>query len=55
MRPAHVFLILDGMYVAHREWIQYEINFARRIGRPILGIRPWASIAMPVATRPSPA
>jgi hypothetical protein len=55
MRPAHVFLILGGMYVAHREWIQYEINFARRIGRPILGIRPWASIAMPVATRPSPA
>jgi hypothetical protein len=51
MRPAHVFLILGGMYVAHREWIQYEINFARRIGRPILGIRPWGSIALPVAVQ----
>jgi len=49
MRRAHVFLILGGMYIPHREWIQYEINFARRIGLPILGIRPRGSIAMPVA------
>ena len=49
MRPANVFLILAGMYVAHSEWIQYEINFARRIGRPIIGIRPWGSVAMPTA------
>ena len=40
MRPANVFLILSGMYVSHSEWIQYEINFARRIGRPIIGIKP---------------
>lgn len=51
MRPANVFLILAGMYVAHSDWIQYEINFARRIGRPIIGIRPWASVAMPVAVQ----
>jgi MTH538 TIR-like domain (DUF1863) len=51
MRPANVFLILAGMYVAHSQWIQYEINFARRIGRPIIGIRPWGSVAMPVAVQ----
>jgi MTH538 TIR-like domain (DUF1863) len=51
MRPAHIFVILSGMYVAHSEWIQYEINFARRIGRPILGIRPWASTVVPVAVQ----
>lgn len=51
MRPAHVFLILSGMYVAHSDWIQYEINFARRIGRPIVGIRPWGSTAIPLAVQ----
>jgi hypothetical protein len=49
MRDAHVFLILSGMYVAHSDWIQYEINFARRIGRPIIGIQPWGSTVTPVA------
>lgn len=49
MRPANAFLILAGMYVAHSDWIQYEINFARRIGRPIIGIRPWAAQVLPQA------
>lgn len=49
MRPANVFLILGGMYVSHSDWIQYEINFARRIGRPIIGIRPWGSERTPDA------
>jgi hypothetical protein len=51
MRPAEIFVILAGMYVAHSEWIQYEINFARRIGRPILGIRPWGSTVVPVVVQ----
>jgi hypothetical protein len=51
MRPANAFLILSGMYVAHSEWIQYEINFARRIGRPIIGIRPWGSERVPEAVQ----
>lgn len=51
MRPAHVFLILSGMYVAHSNWIQHEINFARRIGRPIIGIKPWGNVALPVAVQ----
>ncbi|MFN7022154.1 MAG: TIR domain-containing protein [Phycisphaerales bacterium] len=51
MRPANVFLILAGMYVAHSDWIQYEINFARRIGRPIIGIRPWGAVNMPLAVQ----
>lgn len=49
MRPANVFLILGGMYVSHSDWIQYEINFARRIGRPIIGVRPWGSERTPEA------
>jgi MTH538 TIR-like domain (DUF1863) len=51
MRPAEVFLILAGMYVSHSDWIDYEINFARRIGRPIVGIQPWGSTMTPVAVQ----
>jgi hypothetical protein len=51
MRPANAFLVLSGMYVPHSEWVQYEINFARRIGRPIIGIRPWGSERIPEAVQ----
>jgi hypothetical protein len=49
MRDAEVFIILAGMYVSHSDWIDYEINFARRIGRPIIGIKPWGSQVVPLA------
>jgi len=51
MRPANVFLILSGIYVAHSDWINYEINFARRIGRPVIGIRPWGAERLPQAVQ----
>jgi hypothetical protein len=51
MRTASVFLILSGMYVSHSDWIQYELNFARRIGRPVIGIRPWGAERMPEAVQ----
>ncbi len=51
MRDAHVFLILSGMYVAHSDWIEFEIDFARRIGRPIIGIRPWGNERVPAAVQ----
>lgn len=51
MRPANVFLVLAGMYAARREWIDYELAFARRIGRPIVGIIPWGQIRTPVVIR----
>jgi hypothetical protein len=51
MRPANVFLIICGMYVAHSDWIDFEIEFSRRIGRPIIGILPWGSERVPVAVQ----
>ena len=48
MRPADVFLIIAGMYAAHREWIDFELVFARRIGRPIIGIVKWGSERVPM-------
>jgi hypothetical protein len=49
MRPADIFLIIAGMYAAHREWIDFEMSFARRIGRPIIGIIKRGSERVPVA------
>jgi len=51
MRPANAFLILAGMYVAHSGWIEFEIDFSRRIGRPVIGIRPWGSQRVPEAVQ----
>src|SRR2546430_17305993 len=49
MRPADVFLIIAGMYAAHSRWIDFELRFARRIGRPIIGIVRWGSERVPIA------
>jgi len=49
MRPADVFLIIAGMYAAHREWIDFELDFAGRIGRPIIGVVTWGGQRVPVA------
>jgi len=51
MRPADAFLILAGMYSAHSAWIDFELEFARRIGRPIIGIRPWGAERLPSAVQ----
>jgi len=47
MRPADAFLVIGGMYAAHSNWIDFEINFSKYIGRPIIGIYPWGSERMP--------
>jgi hypothetical protein len=49
MRPADVFLIIAGMYAAHSAWIDFELSFARRIGRPVIGIVKWGGERVPVA------
>ena len=49
MRPADVFIIIAGMYVNHSESIEFEMNFARRIGRPIIAVWPRGNLRMPVS------
>lgn len=51
IRPTQCVVILGGMYVSHSAWIQYEIDFAKTIGKPILGIRPWGAVRMPTAVQ----
>ena len=35
------------MYVHYKEWIQYELNSAWRMGKPIVGIVPWGQERTP--------
>ena len=49
IRPVEVVIILAGMYVSYSDWIQFEIDFAVSLSKPILGIRPWASQNTPKA------
>ena len=53
MRPADAFLIIAGMYASYREWIDFELSFAQRIGRPIIAIVKWGSERVPVAIQNS--
>ena len=51
IRPVEVVIILGGMYVAYSDWIQFEIDFAQYLGKPILGVRPWGAQVMPQAVQ----
>ena len=41
IRSASIIIILGGMYAAYSEWIDYEIDEAVRMGKTILGVKPW--------------
>jgi hypothetical protein len=51
VRPADVMLVLAGMYTARSRWMDWEMEFARRIGKPIIGIRPWGNVQLPVVVQ----
>lgn len=48
INPAQGVLIIAGMYAAHSGWIDYEIGEAVRMGKTIIGIKPWGQERMPV-------
>lgn len=40
IRPVNCFLVVAGMYVHYRKWIQEELDIANRYRKPIVGIVP---------------
>lgn len=40
-------IVLSGMYVAYSEWIDYEIDTANELGKPIIGVKPWGQERIP--------
>jgi hypothetical protein len=51
IRPADVMLVLAGMYSARSGWMDWEMAFARRIGKPSIGVRPWGNVQVPVVVQ----
>ncbi len=49
IRLASVVLVIAGIYVTYREWIQFEIDLSDRYNKPIIGIQPWGSYNTPAA------
>ena len=51
IRPVEVVIILDGMYVVYSNWMQFEIDYAQHLNKPILGIKPWGAQKLPQAVQ----
>lgn len=47
IRPVQCVIIIGGMWASYSRWIQFELDFAHAIGKPIVGVRPRAQIRMP--------
>nr|WP_304358290.1 TIR domain-containing protein [Clostridium paraputrificum] len=45
--PSQITIVLAGMYTAYSDWMKYEIDESKRMGKPILGIYPWGSSVAP--------
>lgn len=51
IRLTQAVIIISGMYAAHRQWIQREIEIAQEMNKPIIGIKPWGNERIPVAVQ----
>jgi len=47
IRPANVVIVIAGMYVNNREWIQKEIDIALEMGKTIIAIKPHGALKVP--------
>lgn len=47
IKHASVVLVLLGMYAAYHDWIQTEVDIAVRLGKPVIGIKPWGQERLP--------
>lgn len=47
IRHASVVVIIAGMYVSYSDWIEFEINEAINMNKPIIAIKPWGNERLP--------
>ena len=40
-------IVVSGMYANYSKWIDYEIDEAIRLNKPIVGLRPWGQERVP--------
>lgn len=51
IRPVNCVLIISGIYIAYRDWLQTELELSLGYDKPIVGIRPWGSVNTPTAVQ----
>lgn len=47
IKNSDVFLVVAGMFTAHSEWMQWEIDTAVKNGIPVIGIKPRGAERIP--------
>ena len=47
IRPASKVVIISGMYAAHSDWIDFEIDASVDYGKYIIGLKPWGQERIP--------
>lgn len=47
IRQSSIVLVIGGMYCNYREWIQKEIDIAKKYNKPILLVEPYGSNRIP--------
>ena len=40
-------VVLSGMYAKYSKWIDFEIDKALEMGKPIIGVKPWGQERIP--------
>jgi hypothetical protein len=43
IRPVQCVIALAGVYMSYSDWIQFELDYATSLGKPIIGVKPWGN------------
>lgn len=43
IKAAHCVIVLDSVYLAASDWVEYELKAAGKLGIPIIGLKQWKS------------
>lgn len=49
IQNSDVVIGMSGMYAAYSEWMEWELQTAKSLGKPILGVIPWGQQRVPYA------
>lgn len=47
INPVNCVLVISGMYYNNREWMQFELDYAKQKNKPIVAIKPRGNVIMP--------
>lgn len=51
IRPVHCVVVISGMYATCSDWIQTEIDIAKRYKKPVIGVEPRGQEKIPQAVQ----